>query len=295
MPEFSIDAMGIDKEHLALGPLKEEIFSEPGWIKESGYPIELRPLLGVIARYCQRPDVAPVDTKLVIEKFGQENATAMVAELVRRGETGGRFFQDACALVKYGDLPAETRRWFEEQGILILREENVVVSLRHSEDFNFGTAGCHEVGEALIYGVPLKGRYPDLDEEPEFVSNFFLAMDATEKFPGGSWANVVIWGNRLRFTLCGSYVTGTGHNARGIMVPALGTPPNVYWHTANSFEPGRAQRNFYIHQSGFDPYAEYGLYALGKHLKGKIPSLSGDALWEKRDNYDHGRFGGEDS
>ena len=189
---------------------------------------------------------------------------------MEQGATGGQFFADALALIRFNKLPKETMDWFEKEGVLVLGPENIKVHLRHKDDL--WAAGCHEVGQYIIDGTP-RGQDFDVTTSPTYIAaRTFTPHEISGRFPRGALAEVNIWERenaRLRFTVAETYVAGGGPNARGIMVPA-GNEPVAYLHTANSFESGRNERNFYIKQAGMHKYAWYGLRALGMYLKGQI-------------------------
>lgn len=219
-------------------------------------------------------DQLPLDIDQFLKEMGDENAIKLVTELVEQGATGGQFFADALALVRFDKLPKGTKDWFEKEGVLVLGAENIRVNLRHKDDL--WAAGCHEVGQYIIDGTP-RGQDFDVTKRPTYITaGTFTPHEMSERFPRGALAEVNIWDKenaRLRYTVAGTHVAGGGPNARGIMVPT-GHVPIAYIHTRNSFEAGKPERNFYIKQAGMHNYAWYGLEALGMYLKGEIPARS---------------------
>ncbi|MFH1561487.1 MAG: hypothetical protein ABID04_02825 [Patescibacteria group bacterium] len=216
-------------------------------------------------------DQLPLDTEMFVREMGEQCATELVVRLVSEGKTGGMFFAMAAALVRFSSLPLETQGWFREKGIFLLDEENIVVHLRHRNDER--ARACHELG-CIIGGTPDDVYDIDTSQQPSCVSrDGFTPHEVDEKHPNGCLAEVNVWGDRLKFTVAGTYVAGGGPNARGIIVPA-GKLPVVYIHTKNSFDLGskRGERNFYLKQGGMDRIAWYSLMALGMHLEGKIPA-----------------------
>lgn len=241
---------------------------EKARVPEIKFSPEVQSLIDAISIFT---DQLPLNTDELLGRFGRETAVLLVKELVDQGLTGGLFFADACALVRIDWLPEETKNWFEEQGLVVLDGENIRVHLRHKEDFTIKAGACHEVGQYLLYGTP-GGQSIDVNQEPTQVAReAFTPNHISRQSPRGSWAAVDLW-TGMRFTVCNAYIAGTGPNARGILVPAS-KMPIAYWHTESSYEAGRPERNFFIKQGGMHPYAWYGLFALGKYLKGEIPAI----------------------
>jgi len=235
---------------------------------------DLKPLINELAVV---PENLPLDTGRFLERHGRDKATSLVKELVEKNATGGLFFADACSLVRLDWLPEETQKWFKSKGIKVIEDENIVVHLRHNIDDRFaGSTGCHEISQLLIYGSP-NGQLIDDREDPTHVAkNSFTPHDMDENFPRGAWADVNAW-ERMRLTVTAGFVTGTGPNARGILVPS--GEDVFYWSTPNSWAHMGDKRNFYIKQGETRPSsyyglpdAYYGLRALAKYLKGEIPA-----------------------
>jgi hypothetical protein len=185
-----------------------------------------------------------------------------------------QLFANACALVKYGELSSKTQEWFKKRGLLVLEGENIVVNLKHREDANFMMQPCHEIGQFLLFGIPA-GQHKRIDTPPTQVAKkSFTPHYISDQFPRGTCATVNAWVD-WHATVCGGYITGTGPNARGILIPA-GEQPVVYWHTENSYKRGQEKRNFYVSQSppSYDSrIAWYGMMGLGKYLTGEIPAV----------------------
>jgi hypothetical protein len=77
----------------------------------------------------------------------------------------------------------------------------------------------------------------------------------------------------IRIGVTGTFLTGDGPNARGILTPVIITGAS-YWYTEHSFEEGREQQNFSLKQGHIHPFAQYGLKALGKYAQGEISTVA---------------------
>ncbi|MBI5123214.1 hypothetical protein HZA75_05135 [Candidatus Roizmanbacteria bacterium] len=229
----------------------------------------LRPLLRVL----QSTDL-PEDTNQLVNKYTKEYCIKLVEELTDIDVPPCNLFANACALVKYDELSPKTQEWFRKKGLLILEGENIIVNLKHKEDANFMMQPCHEIGQVLLFGIPA-GQHKRMDIAPTKVAkNSFSPHYVSDRLPRGACATVNAWRD-WHATVSGTYIAGTGPNARGILIPA-GEQPVVYWHTENSYKEGQDKRNFYVSQAApsFDSQiAWYAMMGLGKYLTGKIPAV----------------------
>lgn len=247
--------------------LQKEKF--PTFINLEKISVNLQPLIKALQSI-----ELPEDTNQLVNQYGKEYCIQLIEELTDIDVPLCQLFANACALVKYDELSPKTQEWFKKKGLLVLERENIVVNLKHKEDANFSMQPCHEIGQFLLFGIP-GGQHKRMDIPPTQVAkNSFTPHYISDQFPRGTSATVNAWTD-WHATVCGTYITGTGPNARGILIPA-GEQPVVYWHTENSYKQGQEKRNFYISQSApsFDSQiAWYGMMALGKYLTGEIPAI----------------------
>lgn len=247
--------------------LQKEKF--PTFINLEKISANLQPLLRVL----QSSDL-PEDTNQLVDKYTKEYCIQLVEELTDINIPSCQLFANACTLVRYDELSPKTQEWFKKKGLLVLEGENIVVNLKHKEDANFMMQPCHEIGQFLLFEAPA-GQHKRMDIPPTQVAKgLFTSHYISGQFTRGACATVNSWRD-WHATVCGGYITGTGPNARGILIPA-GEQPVVYWHTENSYKERQEKRNFYVSQSAPSPdsrIAWYGMMALGKYLTGEIPAV----------------------